>query len=132
MPFQKGNKFGHGRPKSDTPKTIWLLQSLASNGVNLQDLLAKSILKAAKGDRQAMDLAHLLTKLLPLVANAPKADAGTVQIDTLVINRFDKAKTASPIPLSEGSRPANPSSYEEGHPPIDAELVNEPLQSEEK
>jgi hypothetical protein len=119
MPFSKGNQLakGHGRPKKESQKTIWLLQSLLENGVDLQSLLAKSILKAAHGDRQAMDLAHLLTKLLPLVANAPKADAGTVQIDTLVINRFDKAKT---IPLAEG------------HPPIDAEFVNEPLQSEEK
>ena len=113
MPFQKGNKFGHGRPKSDSPKTIWLLQSLAANGVDLQSLLAKSILKASKGDRQAMDLAHLLTKLLPLVANAPKSDAGTVQIDTLVINRYDKDK---PVQLTEGDPPSIS---------VDAEVVND-------
>lgn len=117
MPFQKGNKFGHGRPKSDSPKTIWLLQSLAAHGVDLQALLAKSLIKAAAGDRQATDLAHLLAKLLPHVANAPKSDAGTVQIETLVINRFEK--TANP-PLTGGI------------PSIDAEVVNEPSQSEEK
>lgn len=91
MPFKKGNKaaVGHGRHKADTPKTIWLLQSLAENGVNLQSLLASSILKASRGDRQAMDLAHLLTKLLPLVSNAPKQDVGMTQIDTLVINRYE-------------------------------------------
>lgn len=115
MPFQKGNKFGHGRPKSDSPKTIWLLQALASNGVNLQDLLAKSILKAAKGDRQAMDFAHLLTKMLPLVANAPKTDVMVNQIDTLVINRYDKSM---PVELAGGS------------PSIDTEVINTPSQDE--
>lgn len=117
MPFAKGNKFGHGRPKSDSPKTIWLLQSLASNGVDLQDLLAKSILKAAKGDRQAMDLAHLLTKLLPLVANAPKSDSGVIQIETLVINRHDPNKT---LPVTDGH-----------HPSVDAEIVEPPTESKE-
>jgi len=89
--FSKGNQLGkanRGR-KKEAPKTIWLLQSLQENGVDLQSLLAKSILKAAHGDRQAMDLAHLLTKLLPLVSNAPKQDVGINQIDTLVINRFE-------------------------------------------
>lgn len=91
MPFSKGDKNINkkGPISKDRPKTIWLLQALAENGVNLQSLLAKSILKAAQGDRQAMDLAHLLTKLLPLVSNAPKNDAGTTQIETLVINRYE-------------------------------------------
>ena len=101
MPFQKGNKLGHGRPKKDTPKTIWLLESLAANGVDLQSLLAQSILKAAKGDKQALDLAHLLQKMLPLVANAPKQDLGINQIETLVINRYDvKRIDSSPINTS--------------------------------
>ena len=118
MPFNKGNQFGRANKgrKRETPKTIWLLQSLADNGVDLQSLLAQSILKAAKGDRQALDLAHLLQKMLPLVANAPKSDQAQVQIDTLVINRL-------PLP-----------SHGEGNPPsiADAEVVNIPLQPEGK
>ena len=126
MPFIKGNQYGKANAgkKKESAKTIWLLQSLTENGVDLQALLAKSIMKAAKGDRQAMDLAHLLTKLLPLVANAPKSDAGMVQIDTLVINRYDKTRA---IESAEGMSLTNPSSNEEGHPPssIEAEIVNE-------
>lgn len=124
MPFQKGNKLGHGRPKADNPKTIWLLQSLMANGVNLQDLLAKSILKAAKGDKQAMDLAHLLTKLLPMVANAPKSDSGVVQIETLVINRYDKTQ---PMPAAIDTSlveedPMTGLSHPEGNPPSFTDL----------
>lgn len=96
--FDKGNQFakGHGRPKKETPKTIWLLQSLQANGVDLEALLAKSILKASHGDKAALDLAHLLTKLMPLVTNAPKHDGGITTIETLVINRFD----SKPKPIS--------------------------------
>jgi hypothetical protein len=96
MPFVKGNQLGKANKgrKKETPKTVWLLQSLQENGVNLQELLAKSILKASHGDRQAMDLAHLLAKLIPHVANAPKNDVGTMEIETLVINRFEAGKEA--------------------------------------
>lgn len=100
MSFAKGNQLAKGKHHKRTangPKTIWLLQSLASNGVDLQDLLAKSILKASRGDDKAMELAHLLTKLLPHVVNAPKTDSGVLQIDTLVINRYGQGNT-----LSEG------------------------------
>jgi hypothetical protein len=45
-----------------------------------------------------MDLAHLLTKLLPLVSNAPKNDAGTTQIETLVINRYSIPADTSSVP----------------------------------
>ena len=94
MPFQKGNQAskGHGRPRKESVKTIWLLQSLAENGVDLQSLLAKSIIKAEHGDKAALDLAHLLIKMLPLVSNMPKADTMVAQIETLVINKYDAAK----------------------------------------
>jgi hypothetical protein len=119
MPFQKGNQLAKGRRNrhdGTQPKTIWLLQSLAENGVNLQELLAKSLIKASQGDRQALELSHLLAKFLPHVVNAPKADHAQVQIETLVINRLE--------------RPAG-----EGHPPsieTTIEPVNIPSQSEEK
>jgi hypothetical protein len=91
MPFKAGNQLGKANKgrKREAPKTIWLLQSLAANGVNLEEMLAKALLKASKGDRQATDLAHLLAKMLPHVANAPKNDIGTMEIETLVINRFE-------------------------------------------
>jgi len=94
MPFAKGNQLGKANKgrKKEQPKTIWLLQSLAANGVNLEEMLAKALLKAARGDRQATDLAHLLAKMLPHVANAPKQDVGINQIETLVINRFEAVK----------------------------------------
>lgn len=103
MPFKKGNTLASNRKgkRKEQPKTIWLLQSLAENGVNLQSLLASSIIKASHGDRQAMDLAHLLTKLLPLVSNAPKQDVGMTQIETLVINRYDAAQTPQIEPAIE-------------------------------
>jgi hypothetical protein len=98
MPFVKGNKLGHANKgrKREAPKTIWLLQSLAANGVNLEEMLAKALLKASKGDRQATDLAHLLAKMLPHVANAPKNDIGTMEIETLVINRFEAPQAIEP------------------------------------
>src|SRR6266850_1005637 len=94
MPFVKGNKLGaanRGR-KKEQPNTFWLLQSLQENGVDLQSLLAKSILKASHGDRQALDLSHLLTKFLPYVSNAPKNDAQGINVESLVINRFEGSK----------------------------------------
>jgi hypothetical protein len=122
MAFSKGNQLGkanRGR-KKETPKTIWLLQSLQENGVDLQSLLAKSILKASHGDRQAMDLAHLLTKLLPLVSNAPKNDAGTTQIETLVINRYSIPADTSSVSSEVINRFVDTTVVPEteGHPPL--------------
>src|SRR5215469_16751895 len=126
MPFKAGNQLGRANKgrKRETPKTIWLLQSLAENGVNLQEMLAKSILKAAHGDRQALDLAHLLQKLLPLVANAPKSDHAVVEIDKLVINRYERKALPESI---------NTVIAEDGHPPIPMEpsALNIPLQNKE-
>ena len=91
MPFLKGNQAakGHGRKPKETPKTFWVLQSLKANGVDLEKLLASSLLKASRGDRQALDLAHLLTKFLAFSANAPKQSSDSMTIETLVINRLE-------------------------------------------
>ena len=126
MPFAKGNKLGRANKgrKHEPPKTIWLLQSLAEHGVNLQDLLAKSLVKASKGDKQALELSHLLAKFLPHVANAPKQDVGISQVDTLVIARcdipiqLDTQRTETPL-LGPISKPVMP----------DILPVNEPLKS---
>lgn len=91
MSFQKGNQLakGHGRPKKETAKTLWLLESLSTHGFDYEAVLVKFLALAAKGDRHALEMCHLLVKMVPHIANAPKNDAGTTQIDTLVINRFD-------------------------------------------
>jgi len=91
MPFVKGNKLGtanKGR-KKDQSKTIWLLNSLKDHGFDYERMLVKFLDKASKGDRHALEMAHLLIKMVPHIANAPKQDAGTTTIDTLVINKFD-------------------------------------------
>lgn len=94
MPFSKGNQLGKanlGR-KKEAKKTIWLLESLQEHGYDFEAVLVKFLDKAAKGDRHALEMAHLLVKLVPHMANAPKQDIGVNQIDTLVINRFDAPK----------------------------------------
>jgi hypothetical protein len=110
--FAKGNQLAKGKHHSRAlkqPKTIWLLESLAQNGVNLQDLMAKSLIKAARGDKQAMELSHLLAKYLPHIANAPKSSAEVINIETLVISRYN------------GKEPIQPSITE----PIDVEPIAE-------
>lgn len=94
MPFSKGNQLGKanlGR-KKESKKTIWLMESLAEHGYNYEAMLVSFLQKAAKGDRLALDMAHLLVKLVPHMANAPKQDVGINQIETLVINRFEAVK----------------------------------------
>lgn len=94
MPFSKGNQLGKanlGR-KKDSRKTIWLMESLQEHGYNYEAMLVSFLEKAAKGDRLALDMAHLLVKLVPHLANAPKNDVNVNQIETLVINRFDATK----------------------------------------
>src|ERR1700680_3505194 len=106
-----------GRPKgSPNKKTVWILESLAEHGYDYEKMLTSFLNKAAKGDRHALDMAHLLVKLVPYLANAPKNDAGTTQIETLVINRYSLPPATQP----------------EGDPPIDAEIVNTPSQDEAK
>jgi hypothetical protein len=126
MPFTKGNQLSKGkrnRHNGTQPKTIWLLQSLAENGVDLQKLLAHSIIKASRGDRQALELSHLLAKFLPLVANAPKTDTGVLQIETLVINRLESKPTQS----------IDTTAIEpEGNPPLVTDGLNAPSSPEAK
>jgi hypothetical protein len=87
-----------GRPKgSPNKKTVWILESLAEHGYDYERMLTSFLNKAAKGDRHALDMAHLLVKLVPYLANAPKNDAGTTQIETLVINRFEATKPVDTI-----------------------------------
>jgi hypothetical protein len=111
MPFSKGNQLGKanlGRRK-ESKKTIWLMESLAEHGYNYEAMLVTFLQKAAKGDRLALDMAHLLVKLVPHLANAPKQDAGTTQIETLVINRFDSPKDQEVIDTPDIRNDAIPS-----------------------
>lgn len=94
MPFQKGNQLGKANAgkKREAKKTIWVLESLQEHGYDFEAVLVKFLGLAAKGDRHALEMAHLLVKLVPHIANAPKNDVGINQIETLVINRFDALK----------------------------------------
>jgi hypothetical protein len=113
-----------GRPKgSINKKSIWLMESLAQHGYDYEKMLTGFLQKAAKGDRLALDMAHLLVKLVPYLANMPKTDTGTLQIDTLVINRFEPNKHQDVIDTqevtSERSTPDLESqSLTEGNPPL--------------
>lgn len=104
MPFQKGNQLGKtnlGR-KKEAKKTIWLLESLQEHGFDYEAVLVKFLGLASKGDRHALEMAHLLVKMVPHLANAPKQDVGINQIETLVINRFDSKPAVSIEPTIEG------------------------------
>ncbi len=97
--FKKGNQEGKknlGR-KKEPKKTLWLLESLQAQGFDYEKTLVKFLDKAAKGDRHALDMAHLLVKMVPHIANAPKQDVGINQIETLVINRYDAGVLPQPI-----------------------------------
>lgn len=99
MPFVKGNQLGKanlGR-KKESKKTIWLMESLAEHGFNYEAVLVKMLDRAAKGDKLAYDMAALLVKMVPHIANAPKQDVGQTMIETLVINRFEAGKEAERI-----------------------------------
>jgi hypothetical protein len=88
-----------GRPKgSVNKKSIWLMESLAEHGYDYEKMLTKFLLKAAQGDQVAYGMAQLLVKMVPYLANMPKTDQGTLQIETLVINRFDEVKQSPPLP----------------------------------
>ena len=98
---------------SKNKKSIYLLQSLANHGYDYEKMLTHFLEQAAKGNQRAYAMAQLLVKMVPYLANMPKSDVGQLQIETLVINRFDAAKT---LPLTEG------------HPPsqmVDTSIVNE-------
>ena|SRR5882672_124585 len=110
MPFAKGNQLGKGNlgRRKEARKTVWLLESLQEHGFDYEAVLVKFLNKAAQGDRHALDMAHLLVKLVPHLANAPKSDAGQVSIDTLVINRFGAAVETTATPLDIPSQVPEP------------------------
>lgn len=98
MPFSKGNQLGKknlGRRK-ESPKTIWVKEALEANGYSFEKTLVGFLEKAAKGDRLAYAMAELLIKLVPHLANAPKAERPIAQIETLVIHRHDPARLTPP------------------------------------
>ena len=96
--MQKGGKKGR-----TNKRTIWLMESLAQHGYDYQAMLTKFLLAAAKGDKVALDMAHLLVKLVPYLANMPKQDQAITSIDTLVINRYVMPEGVKP--LIEGAIP---------------------------
>jgi hypothetical protein len=98
MPFKAGNQLGKknlGRRK-ESPKTIWVKEALEANGYNFERTLVGFLDKAAKGDRHAYAMAELLIKLVPHLANAPKAERPITNIETLVIHRHDPARAVTP------------------------------------
>lgn len=104
-----------GRPKgSVNKKSIWLMESLAQHGYDYEKMLTSFLQKAAKGDRLALDMAHLLVKLVPYLANMPKQDVGINQIDTLVINRYE-------LPAAPRADVVDTEAVTEGNPPVDSE-----------
>lgn len=111
-----------GRPKgSPNKKSIWLMESLAKHGYDYEKVFTKHLQKAATGDRLALDMCHLLVKLIPYLANMPKQDVGISQIETLVINRFDSVKPAEAIETTatdaEVSAGVDSSVHTDGRPP---------------
>ena len=98
--FAKGNQLGKANAgkRKQSKKTVWIMESLAENGYDYERMLVSFLQKAAKGDRLALDMAHLLIKLVPHLANAPKHDVGVNQIETLVINRYEvSAPRVAPV-----------------------------------
>lgn len=84
MPFKKGNQLGKlnaGKPRQ-SKKTIWLMESLKENGYDYEKKMIE-FLKA-----QNYEMANLLLKMLPYIANAPKHDVNLSGVETLVINRY--------------------------------------------
>jgi len=103
-----------GRPLgSKNRKSLWLLQSLAANGYDYERLLVKFLDGAAKGNQRYYAMAQLLVKMIPYLANMPKTDMGTLQIETLVINRLEHPAVPQSIdttaegypPLTDGDHP---------------------------
>ena len=125
MPFAKGNPYANNRKgkTKDQSKSIWLLESLQAHGFDYEAVLVKLMAKATKGDRHALDMAHLLVKMVPYIANAPKTDHAVVEIDTLVINRLD-----SPVKQS-----IDATVIPDGHPPLVSKpsALNIPSQSKD-
>ena len=87
MPFKKGEG---GRKKGTTvaKRTVWIMESLRAHGYDYEKMLVTFLTKAAQGDKIAADMAALLTKLVPYIANAPKMDVDLNGVENLVINRY--------------------------------------------
>lgn len=99
MPFAKGNQLGKanaGRKRDTSKKTVWIMESLREQGYDYERTLVNFLERAARGDKLAYDMAALLIKLVPHLANQPKHDVGIAQVDTLVINRYEAAKVPQP------------------------------------
>jgi len=110
----KGVRYGGRAKGTPNKKTIWLLESLTEHGYDYEKMLTTFLDKAAKGDRHALDMAHLLVKMVPYLANAPKADQAVVQIDKLVINRIAHQPEGNPPSIETTIEPVNiPSQSEE-------------------
>jgi hypothetical protein len=127
MPFVKGNQLGKanlGR-KKESKKTIWLMESLQEHGYNYEAMLVGFLQKAAKGDRLALDMAHLLVKMVPHMANAPKQDVGQTMIETLVINRFDSSGTPRLYQTGTPSDEAGKAVESIEPPAVDAEIIQD-------
>jgi hypothetical protein len=114
MPFKAGNQLGKknlGRRK-ESAKTIWVKEALEAQGYNYERTLVGFLERAAKGDRLAYSMAELLIKLVPHLANAPKAERPVAQIETLVIHRHDPAQAVQPVieteVVPEGDPPSSP------------------------
>lgn len=96
MQFQKGNKMSSLRKDRKVQKTVWIREELAAKGYDFEKTLVGFLERAARGDKLAYDMAALLIKLVPHLANAPKHDVGVTQVDTLVINRYDAKSVPAP------------------------------------
>ena len=104
-----------GRPLgSKGKKSIWLLESLAKNGFDYEKMLTGFLEKAAKGNHTALNMAQLLVKMVPYIANMPKTADTMVNIEQLVIARHGDKQA-----LPESIVGAIDTSIEEGHPPLE-------------
>jgi len=92
----KGVRYGGRAKGTPNKRTVWLLESLNEHGFDYEVKLAELMEKAMRGDRHALDMLHLLVKMAPYVANAPKTEHVAVEIDKLVINRFE-SRPAQPV-----------------------------------
>lgn len=100
MPFQKGHAY-HPVRNPRSKKTVWIMESLKENGYDYEKMLVKFLRDAVGAETaaeraKAYDMAALLIKLVPHLANAPKQDAGTTQIETLVIQRLEAPRPQAP------------------------------------
>lgn len=110
--FQKGNQMARRRKESGQKKTVWIMQSLAEHGYDYEKMLVGFLKQASDPAasiferKTAYDMAALLIKLVPHLANAPKQDHGTTQIETLVIQRLEPAPQRPAIDTTAEETPS--------------------------